>query len=1131
MNTNKNWLVDGSEHFVVEMGYSTSYGEPKIYNVFDNLKFEGETPEVLSYSVNGLHSFAALDKDSGTTNTSNIKMYKDGSFTIEPDKYGIYNMVDSLTRVYEGPEYGPTQVEYVIRQGNNTVTSTVTIIPDPSSNGYDVLHDPAAKLIADAATVVSTNQDGISGNALDNLGIPQEVRSNLSVSDFSVAGFGRYQAGNLVEIDHVGTILINKDGSYHFTPEQGYTGDVPEISYTLVNSATQTRHVKQLLIRQEDNVPNADEVPILIHEGQKWLFKPNVSFSDHVNEKVDYWGPYGGTEVKTGNLLTGASSLALDGTPSGKLEIIDFTFNGQTYKAGETYQGGRIWDPVWATVKSDGTFAIYQKSPTQYGWESGFYQNQLTYTVSNGSSTVKSVWRDSFFTYPEGPDTHDINDYWNIRGNKNPLDWQDADETVTANQHTLAGNVWQIGDWDYRNLNILLTEYSINGMKYKAGETAAIFGVGTFTLYGRGAYEFSVEGQRVTSIKSLEIAYTTSLHIDYQRDYFSNRTENIVVKTDKTDQSVLTLNLADSVKAAPYAEANAKANVRVKLDRTISLDGGIETGNLLSEYAAADKPYISGFRVGNAYYATNQTVEVAGIGWVTITRDGSYYINSKDLSVLNKKLPDIAFTVTNGYKASSSTLRLKMGEIAPDDQDESAFFYGHQEIAGNVLENKMLAVSSFKINGISYKAGSTVEIEGVGSFTLDAKGAYKLENVQAGALTELPSIVYTVQGSTRSEESRLDLTVDSTFTDLPEEKLLEMAELTDGNEEISGLRNESVYLLSNAKSMIGGKYVGDLSIAGFSVNGKAYQLGDWVQFGSGALTIDEYGYARYLSGSATVDSPKPTVTYTVSNGAKTVTSELIITHKAEDVSEPTKPQFEGKIFVNKSPYYWDESSSADLVIGDSPSSGFLDNWYERTNSDGLLERFYISVNGDYLSSPSDSDSNDIYIGDRLNIDNLSWNSGGTVIKGSSYGSAVEGLRDYLKAGGSEGSDAELVAYVRQNYTKLMDTHQQGGNDDLNGGAGDDIIIGNAGDDTLTGGEGRDIFVFMANSNSGQDRITDFVRGSDKIQFSDVVDSSSLIWETDTRTLKFTGVQDGNTYENSVFIQSASADFKLEDLIG
>ena len=1124
MNTNKNWLVDGSEHFVVEMGYSTSYREPKIYNVFDNLKFEGETPEVLSYSVNGLHSFAALDKDSGTTNTSNIKLYKDGSFTIEPDKNGLYKPIDSLQLVYEPPEYGPTQVEYVIRQGNNTVTSTMMIIPDPSSNGFGILHDPTAKLIADSSAVVSTNPDGISGDVLDNLGIPQEVKNNLSVSDFSVAGFGRYQAGNLVEIDHVGTILINKDGSYRFTPEQGYTGDVPEISYTLVNSVTQTRHVKQLNIRQEDNVPNADEVPVLLHDAHQIEGETSVSFSDRAGEKVDHWGAYDGTEVKTGNLLTGASSLALDGTPSGKLEILDFTFNGKTHKAGETYQhkAGETYQDgnAWVTVKSDGTFAIYQEMPTQYDWESGFYQNQLTYTVSNGSSTVKAVWRDTFSTYT-GSDGLFYDDYWFSKGDKNPLDWHDGDETVTANQNTLTGNVWQIGDHDYGSLTILLTEYSINGIKYKAGETAAIFGLGTFTLYGRGTYEFSVEGQRIDSIKSLDITYTTGA---------SYRGENN--KFDRfTDQSVLTVNLADSVKAAPYAEANAKANVRVKLDRTISLDGGIETGNLLSEYAAADKPYISGFRVGNAYYATNQTVEVAGIGWVTITRDGSYYINSKDLSVLNKKLPDIAFTVTNGYKASSSTLRLKMGEIAPDDQDESAFFYGHQEIAGNVLENKMLAVSSFKINGISYKAGSTVEIEGVGSFTLDAKGAYKLENVQAGALTELPSIVYTVQGSTRSEESRLDLTVDSTFTDLPEEKLLEMAELTDGNEEISGLRNESVYLLSNAKSMIGGKYVGDLSIAGFSVNGKAYQLGDWVQFGSGALTIDEYGYARYLSGSATVDSPKPTVTYTVSNGAKTVTSELIITHKAEDVSEPTKPQFEGKIFVNKSPYYWDESSSADLVIGDSPSSGFLDNWYERTNSDGLLERFYISVNGDYLSSPSDSDSNDIYIGDRLNIDNLSWNSGGTVIKGSSYGSAVEGLRDYLKAGGSEGSDAELVAYVRQNYTKLMDTHQQGGNDDLNGGAGDDIIIGNAGNDTLTGGEGRDVFVFMANSNSGQDTITDFVRGSDKIQFSDVVDTSSLIWEADTRTLKFTGVQDGNTYENSVFIQSASADFKLEDLIG
>ena len=62
-----------------------------------------------------------------------------------------------------------------------------------------------------------------------------------------------------------------------------------------------------------------------------------------------------------------------------------------------------------------------------------------------------------------------------------------------------------------------------------------------------------------------------------------------------------------------------------------------------------------------------------------------------------------------------------------------------------------------------------------------------------------------------------------------------------------------------------------------------------------------------------------------------------------------------------------------------------------------------------------------------------------------------------------------------------------GNDMLNGGAGNDTLIGGAGKDALTGGVGADVFSFGATteSTSGQnhDVITDFVRGTDKIDLS------------------------------------------------
>ena len=54
-------------------------------------------------------------------------------------------------------------------------------------------------------------------------------------------------------------------------------------------------------------------------------------------------------------------------------------------------------------------------------------------------------------------------------------------------------------------------------------------------------------------------------------------------------------------------------------------------------------------------------------------------------------------------------------------------------------------------------------------------------------------------------------------------------------------------------------------------------------------------------------------------------------------------------------------------------------------------------------------------------------------------------------------------------------------DDFAGGDGDDTIEGGTTDDTLTGGAGADTFVF--NQESGDDTITDFTAGTDKIDLS------------------------------------------------
>jgi Ca2+-binding RTX toxin-like protein len=56
-----------------------------------------------------------------------------------------------------------------------------------------------------------------------------------------------------------------------------------------------------------------------------------------------------------------------------------------------------------------------------------------------------------------------------------------------------------------------------------------------------------------------------------------------------------------------------------------------------------------------------------------------------------------------------------------------------------------------------------------------------------------------------------------------------------------------------------------------------------------------------------------------------------------------------------------------------------------------------------------------------------------------------------------------------------------GDDTVNGGRGDDFVIGGAGNDKLVGGAGSDTFVF--GPNGGQDRVVDFVVGSDQLDLT------------------------------------------------
>ena len=231
-----------------------------------------------------------------------------------------------------------------------------------------------------------------------------------------------------------------------------------------------------------------------------------------------------------------------------------------------------------------------------------------------------------------------------------------------------------------------------------------------------------------------------------------------------------------------------------------------------------------------------------------------------------------------------------------------------------------------------------------------------------------------------------------------------------------------------------------------------------------------------------------------------------------------------------SPVYYSGAVGESQVVS-NPSQ--LDAALER----GSTERVVNNVSSDTLTG---GEGDDVLFGDSINTDHLSWTNGITGVaytSGSHDAMGAKALTEYIKwtdNAGTDATDQQVANYVKNHWKDLLDNRADGGDDTLNGGKGDDVLFGGAGNDTLTGGEGADQFVFLANSNNGNDVITDFQAGVDKVVFADLVsphDLQNAVWNDETHTLSFTGVgKDGTTYQNSITFNGLSVGETLDSVL-
>ncbi|MEJ8849748.1 cadherin-like domain-containing protein [Variovorax rhizosphaerae] len=208
----------------------------------------------------------------------------------------VHIAADGTISFMPAPDYnGPVRIAYVVADssggtGTGTVRIDVAAVNDapavigetvPGTNDRPIVVGPEGGLL--------TNDGDLDGDS-------------LTIKSFTVSGVeGPIDAGKPVEIPGVGSLNINADGSYSFTPDRHYSGTLV-ISYTVSDGkGGLVTAALTLDIRQANDT---------YHDDYPFVFEPSDDlFGRHESERrpvVDAVGP------RTGTPLVHAEGAVLD---------------------------------------------------------------------------------------------------------------------------------------------------------------------------------------------------------------------------------------------------------------------------------------------------------------------------------------------------------------------------------------------------------------------------------------------------------------------------------------------------------------------------------------------------------------------------------------------------------------------------------------------------------------------------------------------------------------------------------------------------------------------------------------------------------------------------------------------------
>ncbi|WP_416311187.1 retention module-containing protein [Pseudomonas sp. W03] len=746
-----------------------------------------------------------------------------GEYTYTPSK--DYNGTDSFTVVVSDGQGG-------------SVESVVNIEVTPVNDAPVARNDGSGAVTEDTQAT---------GNVLSN---DTDVDGDkLTVTGFSIGG-NNYAAGDTATINGVGSLVINGNGSFTFTPAQDYNGPVPSATYTVTDGQ----------LSSSAELSFADVSPV---------DDPSLLTADTNTVAED--------NPATGNVLDN------DHDVDNVLSVASFSIAGVSgnFTAG---QSATISGVGSFTLGSDGNYSFTPAAD----WNGSV--PQITYTTNTGSSSTLDITVTPVQDKPVANDDH-----FTI-AEDTPLSFNIGDLSALTGNDT---------DADGDHLSVYMISSPVNGTLDIVGgqlvftPTANYSGPASFTYGihdGNGNVATGTVHITVTAVDdpSVLVADTGSAQEDHPA------TGNVLTNDSDVDNLLSVASFSIAGLPGSYA-AGSVVNIAGKGEFTLGTDG---------QYSFTPLPDWNG-AVPQVTYTTNtgfsstldvsitpvNDAPVAHDDHFTVAEDTPLTFNFGDFGALTGNDTDVDGDHLSVYMVSNpvnGTFDVVGGQLiftpAPNFTGQASFTYGVHDGHGGI-DTATVYINVTPVNDAPTTADQAVsgpedtsipgqisasDIDGdtlsyaVVSGKEPANGTLTLDSA-TGQYVYTPNANYhgpdsfTVgisDGNGGYVESIVTIDV-TPVNDAP-------IALNDGPTPITEDTQATGNVLTNDSDVDGDK----LTVTGFTIGGNNYAAGDTATInGVGSLVINSNGSFTFTP-VPNYNGPVPTATYTVSDGKLTATADL-----------------------------------------------------------------------------------------------------------------------------------------------------------------------------------------------------------------------------------------------------------------